>query len=541
STWTWSNWKFTEFGYPCFLNFGKNYSGARDDYVYMYSPDTPDAYDETDSVILVRVLKSQITDKNAYEFFQSLDNSGNPVWTSDISQRGAVFNFPGGCNRLDVVYNAPLQRYIMTMRSRAKAGGLNQFSIYDAPEPWGPWTTVYYETQTSTTSGGWGESQHFPYKWISSDGKTMYSVFSGDDAFSVRKATLTVTVGADTIPPYILNVSAVGDSTGVLVTYSEPVEETSATDIGNYQTNHGVTVLSATILSDSSTVALTTSPHTAGIDYTLTVNNVFDRAAVPNSIAANTQVVYQYIPAMIISNINVASGRNYIIENNLQIGEMAYIDRNYTYQNIPSSLNSNDYIRTANDDKLSQGIQFLSFDVNQPVTVYVCHDNRYELKPDWLMQFSNTQQSIYVGSAVMTVFGKDFPAGTITLGGNVHPQETENNNMYTVIIAPQGVTGITGFTKLPSSNELEQNYPNPANPATTIPYQLQKSRHVQLSIYNLLGQKIRDLVSSVQGPGEFKVEWDGKDRFGRDAPSGIYFYRLKTGVFEKVKRLTLIR
>jgi hypothetical protein len=102
---------------------------------------------------------------------------------------------------MDVTYNAGLKRYLMTMRSRAQDGGLNQFSIYDAPEPWGPWTTVYYaehwETEAgqvplSDTNKHWGEVAHLPSKWMSSDGKEIYLVFAGDDSFAVRKATLTI-------------------------------------------------------------------------------------------------------------------------------------------------------------------------------------------------------------------------------------------------------------------------------------------------------------------------------------------------------------
>ena len=204
-TWTWSAWKFKEFGYCAFLNFGKNYAGARDGYVYMYTPNTPSAYTETDEVVLTRVPKTQVKDRVAYEFFKKRDSKGNPVWTSEISQRGSVFAFPGGCNRMDVTYNAPLGRYLMSMRSRAKNGGRNQFSIYDAPEPWGPWTTVFYTESwegrvISRGNGGWGESQHIPSKWISADGKTFYIVFAGNDSFSVRKATISVSPTADARP-----------------------------------------------------------------------------------------------------------------------------------------------------------------------------------------------------------------------------------------------------------------------------------------------------------------------------------------------------
>jgi len=194
-TWTWSTWKFAELGYPCFLNFGRNYYGARDGYVYVYSPDTPSAYDETDTVVLARVPIESITERNAYEFFTGLDAIGNPLWSGDINQRTAVFTFAGGCNRMDVTYNAPLGRYLLVMRSRGQVGGRNQFSIYDAPEPWGPWTTVFYTENWDVDPG---ESAHIPSKWISTDGKTCHLVFAGSDSFAVRKFTLTASVQKST-------------------------------------------------------------------------------------------------------------------------------------------------------------------------------------------------------------------------------------------------------------------------------------------------------------------------------------------------------
>jgi len=61
------------------------------------------------------------------------------------------------------------------------------FGIYDAPEPWGPWTTVYY---TEEWDVGPGETSSLPTKWMDADGKTLHLVFSGDDSFCVRKLTL---------------------------------------------------------------------------------------------------------------------------------------------------------------------------------------------------------------------------------------------------------------------------------------------------------------------------------------------------------------
>ena len=149
ATWTWSSWKFAELGYPCFLNFGRNYAGARDDYVYVYSPDTPSAYNETDTIVLARVPKQSVTIKTAYEFFSGFDANGNPTWSSDINQRKAVFTFPGGCNRIDVTYNAPLKRYLLVTRSRARAGGKDQFAFTTRPGP-GDRGRLYSTSRTGT-------------------------------------------------------------------------------------------------------------------------------------------------------------------------------------------------------------------------------------------------------------------------------------------------------------------------------------------------------------------------------------------------------
>ncbi|MBI4663955.1 MAG: serine hydrolase [Verrucomicrobia bacterium] len=195
ATWTWSDWKFTtSFGCPTFLNFAKNYAGARDDLVYIYSPDSDSAYLAVDRMVLARVPKDRLKDRSAYKFFQAVQSDGRAVWTTDIQQRGTVFTHPGKCYRSGITYNSALKRYLWCQtlpQSKHPQGPRFQggFGIYDAPEPWGPWTTVYF---TDEWDMGPGETSSFPTKWMSADGKTLHLVFSGDDCFSVRVATLTL-------------------------------------------------------------------------------------------------------------------------------------------------------------------------------------------------------------------------------------------------------------------------------------------------------------------------------------------------------------
>jgi hypothetical protein len=189
ATWQWG-FRFTEsFGCPAFLNFGRDYTGARDDYVYTYSQDGPTAYEPYDRVVLARVPKDRIRSRDAYEFFQQLDGNGKPVWTRDIAARGGVFEYPGHCERLDVVYNPGIGRYLMALGFNHESG----WGLFDAPEPWGPWTTAFH-TERWDVPGTHG--YRLPTKWIGKDGRTLYLVFSGKsadgyDAFCVRKMELT--------------------------------------------------------------------------------------------------------------------------------------------------------------------------------------------------------------------------------------------------------------------------------------------------------------------------------------------------------------
>jgi hypothetical protein len=84
--------------------------------------------------------------------------------------------------------------------------------------------------------------------------------------------------------------------------------------------------------------------------------------------------------------------------------------------------------------------------------------------------------------------------------------------------------------------ELEQNFPNPFNPSTTIRYGLPGRVHMTLTVFNTLGQQITTLIQGVQGPGFHEVSFDGSN-----LPSGVYFYRLQAGDFTQTKRFVLVR
>ena len=101
---------------------------------------------------------------------------------------------------------------------------------------------------------------------------------------------------------------------------------------------------------------------------------------------------------------------------------------------------------------------------------------------------------------------------------------------------------------LPKSFELNQNFPNPFNPSTTISYTI-RSRgsigsepyHTQLDIFNVLGRKVKTLVDKVQSPGTYTIEWWGETDSGSRVASGIYFYRLILGPEVQTKKMMLLK
>jgi hypothetical protein len=94
---------------------------------------------------------------------------------------------------------------------------------------------------------------------------------------------------------------------------------------------------------------------------------------------------------------------------------------------------------------------------------------------------------------------------------------------------------------LPGGYALHQNVPNPFNPATAINYVLPKSTRVTIRIYNALGQEVKTLIDEVQSGGDHCAIWNGVDRFGNSAPSGVYFYRLQADQYTQSRKMLLLK
>lgn len=106
---------------------------------------------------------------------------------------------------------------------------------------------------------------------------------------------------------------------------------------------------------------------------------------------------------------------------------------------------------------------------------------------------------------------------------------------------PVVALGSLNVETTPTEFALLQNFPNPFNPETTIKYNLAEQTTVSLRIYNVVGQVVRSLVSEPQSAGRYSIRWNGTDDRGVSVSSGIYFYELRSGSFQDVKKLMLLK
>ena len=96
-------------------------------------------------------------------------------------------------------------------------------------------------------------------------------------------------------------------------------------------------------------------------------------------------------------------------------------------------------------------------------------------------------------------------------------------------------------TALPDDFALLHNFPNPFNAETQIAYRLPREARVRLTVFNAIGQPVRQLVNARQAAGTHSVTWDGQDDRGSPVATGIYFYRFAAGPFYQVRPMVLLK
>ena len=168
------------FGGPAFVNFGRDNANARDTYVYAVSTEQ---FDNGSHLRLGRVPADHILDEAAWEWVAELRPSTTPRWTKNLAEATPILSDDRHISLSDMVYLAPINRYLLLTFEFHKDLSYDdgtKLYIYDAPEPWGPFTLVHSEDQ-------WESKEVNPYcprlplKWIQKtpDGVTGWLQFSG--------------------------------------------------------------------------------------------------------------------------------------------------------------------------------------------------------------------------------------------------------------------------------------------------------------------------------------------------------------------------
>jgi len=133
------------------------------------------------------------------------------------------------------------------------------------------------------------------------------------------------------------------------------------------------------------------------------------------------------------------------------------------------------------------------------------------------------------------------PIDAVLIDNRLYVLEYGGNRGVWELTFPERSTAVEEEQVVPQGFSLAQNHPNPFNPATTIPYQVGQGERVELAIFDLAGQQVRQLVDADQHAGNYTVVWDGRDDRGQPVASGTYLYRLRAGAFQQTRQLTLVK
>ena len=96
-------------------------------------------------------------------------------------------------------------------------------------------------------------------------------------------------------------------------------------------------------------------------------------------------------------------------------------------------------------------------------------------------------------------------------------------------------------SQFPGRFSLSQNFPNPFNPVTEIKYELPSESLVNVSIYDVVGRKIKSLVNQEQSAGSYSLQWDATNSVGEAIPAGMYIYTIQAGEYRSTKKMVLLK
>jgi hypothetical protein len=289
--------------------------------------------------------------------------------------------------------------------------------------------------------------------------------------------------------------------------------------------------------------------HTAGPE-----NNVIFYSSPLDQILEYNLPDDGYVYGRIRGNLAYAAGSNNSVLFDGQTGQTAAFDCNI-HTNSQNGLGTRSAVICDDDNNTLYGYSAISGTMTtQSFTEepYICLDTGY-VGIMTVYHNGNGYNKIYTYNSAADSWIEFLPDGyhqAILVGTKTAiVSRVQSGNDPDFIYAFDPERQFTGFdnndrvdnSTLPLKCSLEQNYPNPFNPSTVILFNLPRPARVTITVYNLLGQKVKKLIDQEKAPGSYRVRWDGSNDAGETVATGLYMYRLQAGDEVRIKKMLMVK
>ncbi|MBL7024869.1 MAG: T9SS type A sorting domain-containing protein [Candidatus Marinimicrobia bacterium] len=238
----------------------------------------------------------------------------------------------------------------------------------------------------------------------------------------------------------------------------------------------------------------------------------------------------------------------------------------YSFDKCVALSSTHAYMTYKSD--LGGSCSFLSIDINDPVNASILEsielDSLY-YKPDDIAVSDNYAYVLntWDGLRIIDISAPSIPVDCGSYNSDSGPYNPDNRSRVAIsgehIFVAGGVEGTDGpggvyiirndlavvtsdeAYSIPQFYSLEQNYPNPFNPVTSIRYDLPEQSTVSLIIYDIRGHEMVTLGNAEKPPGNYNVQWNGRDELGKQLSTGVYFCRMAAGNFSQTIKMVYLR
>ncbi len=260
----------------------------------------------------------------------------------------------------------------------------------------------------------------------------------------------------------------------------------------------------------------------SGSTFTLQIDNI--------SAYQDIELLTEYISDNSDQNLKVYDEDNAIywsVQENVQVGDLQYADRDYTFISIPDELLGSTWIKTANGSKLYAEDTLAIYIAPEDMDVYVAHKDDISNKPEWLSKYTDTQQKVVNSESLnknLTLFVNTVSKGdTIFMGNN---GSDNGQGMYSVFMVESNVSTDLYSNKV--INKLYVNaYPNPFTDVVNFELYVDRVTDVTISLFNNTGQLMARKICNQLSLGKQEVSMH-LNNLGIELSNGIYLYQVST-------------